>query len=340
MSKENIVVHKAIVHYLNKETNTVLLTDYENTNDVELIKGFKKALKSVSKNEYSRKAKFQDYSNNDIKKYADGIMYDESSFVENSKEIAKKLYESMQLSENIESGCLAIGLFTVDEEKQVGLFKINFKKSYTKEIKETRGSGLRMNIIKKDDLIPENMSTTQAAIIYASGLNDEYHLCVLDKKPEKEQLDSDFIQKFLCSNKVEDDTYKTRVLKDTIEGFITNAYGDDLKEGEGIRSYLTRMLKDETVISPKELVNSLIDDEYKRDTLLEVLNEKIENLDEQVELDNEWIDKKTKNRTLKTDVGLIIKGKMDDFEDPMKYSLVKNSDGSVNIVIKNVLFFE
>ena len=163
---------------------------------------------------------------------------------------------------------------------------------------------------------------------------------VLDKNAEKEKLDSDFIQKFLETHKVEDDVYRTKVLKETVENFIVNAYADNVKKGEDIRSYFTKTLRDEMVVTPNEVVDAIIEDEDKKEVLVEVLNEKIENLDGAMELDKTWIDKKIKNRSFKTDTGFSVKGKMEDFEDPMKYSLTKNPDGSVNIVLKNIKFFE
>lgn len=340
MKKDNLVVHRAIIHYLNKESEKLLLTDFESTTNVDLVKDFKKIFKSVSKNEYTRKGVFEKYEDNEVKKYAESIIYDEDSFVENSKKIAECLYKSMQLSESIKSGCLLVGLFTVNDEKQVGIFKVGFKKSYTKEIKQTGGNKFKMNMIKKDDLLPENMATTQSAIIMASGINDEYHLLALDKKAEKEQLDSDFIQKFLNASKVEDDSYKTKVLKETMDNFIINSFADNVKEGEDIRSVFTQTLKDETLVTPIEIIESLVDDKDKKDVLIEVLENKIENLNEPVEVNKDWVKKKLKNRSFKTDTGFLLKGELKDFEDPMKYSLVRNEDGSVNIVLKNIKIFE
>lgn len=340
MKGSNIVVHNTIIHYLNKETDKLILTDYENTSNVELVKDFKKIFKSVSKNEYSRKGVFEDYENNQIRKYAEEIIYDESTFISNSKKIAELLYETMQIHESIESGCLLVGLFTVDDEKQVGIFKVNFKKSYSKEIKQTESNKFKMNMVKRDDLLPENMSTTQSAIIYASGVNDEYHLLVLDKKPEKEQLDSDFIQKFLNVRKVQDDVFKTKMIKETMDTFITNAFGDDVKYGEGVRSLLAHTLINEDTITPNELIETLIDDPQKRESIIEILEEKMDDLNDEVEVDKEWIDKKFKKRIIKTDTGFILRGDFSDFEDPTKYSLSKNSDGSVNITLKNIKIFE
>lgn len=335
MKGNNIVVHNTIIHYLNKESEKLILTDYENTSNVDLIKDFKKIFKSVSKNEYTRKGVFEDYGNNEIRKYAEEMIYDETSFVENSKKIAEVLYKSMQMHDSIESGCLLIGLFSVNDELQVGIFKVNFKKSYSKEIKQTDENKFKMNMVKKDDLLPENLSTTQSAIIYASGVNDEHHLLVLDKKPEREQMDSDFIQKFLKVSKVQDGTFKTRTIKETMDNFIINSFADDVKAGEDVRAVFSYMLKNDDVITPREMVENLIDDDYRKEVLLEVLESKIDDLDAPFEVDKDWAEKKLKNRKIKTDTGVSISLKAEDFEDNMKCRLVKNDDGTVDIVIKN-----
>ena len=52
------------------------------------------------------------------------------------------------------------------------------------------------------------------------------------------------------------------------------------------------------------------------------------------------VEKKLKKRSIKTDNGFDIKADLTDFEDPMKYSVRQNPDGSIDIVIKNVRFYE
>ena len=63
-------------------------------------------------------------------------------------------------------------------------------------------------------------------------------------------------------------------------------------------------------------------------------------LEESFNIDKKWIEKKLKKRSIKTDNGFDIKGDLTDFEDPMKYSVRQNPDGSIDIVIKNVRFYE
>ena len=63
-------------------------------------------------------------------------------------------------------------------------------------------------------------------------------------------------------------------------------------------------------------------------------------IQESFPIDKEWVDKKLKRRRIKTDTGFEIKGLLEDFEDPMKYSIRKNEDGSVDLIVKNIDFFE
>jgi hypothetical protein len=63
-------------------------------------------------------------------------------------------------------------------------------------------------------------------------------------------------------------------------------------------------------------------------------------LDENFSIDKKWVEKKLKKRSIKTDTGFDVKGNLIDFEDPMKYSVRQNPDGSIDITIKNVKFYE
>lgn len=56
-------------------------------------------------------------------------------------------------------------------------------------------------------------------------------------------------------------------------------------------------------------------------------------------IDKTWVEKKLKRRAIKTNTGFDIKGLLEDFEDPMKYSLRQNQDGTFDITIKNIEFY-
>ena len=186
--------------------------------------------------------------------------------------------------------------------------------------------------------IPETGRQKQAAIVGANGINDEYHLKVLDKDAEKEGSESKFVSEFLHAEKIDDDKYKTKVFKNTAENWITNALSSDIKKAEDVRSMLNYTLKEKQEINVQDFIENNIKDEELKESFKEHMEDK--GLEESFNIDKKWVEKKLKKRSIRTDNGFDIKGNLSDFEDPMKYSVRQNENGSIDIVIKNVNFYE
>lgn len=98
-------------------------------------------------------------------------------------------------------------------------------------------------------------------------------------------------------------------------------------------------LSNKNTINPEEFAKEIVEeDEYKKEIIEELITEK--NLNEEISLDKQWIEKKTKTLTKKLDTGFVLKGKLEDFNDTTKYSVTKNDDGSINLILKNVRLIE
>lgn len=333
----SIVLHNKIVHILEKEKNNLILTDYEAPSNPDADKMYIKLYNSVAKNEFLRKATFNNFEESQIRQLTEDIIYNPETFVENSKEIAKLLFDEMLLSPDMDSCSLAVALFTVKDEKRVGIFKIDFKKNLSSKIDDS-SNGKVIDIVESNNSFSSSLKSNQAVIIGATGMNDDFHLKALDRDAEKNGTDSSFIDKFLDVTKLEDDEYKTKVFKQTAENFITNYFYEDAKEAEEARSYLNYTLSNKNNINPEKFIEDIVKDEDKKEVIAELFEEK--NLTEEIELDKKWIEKKIKNTTKKLDTGFVLKGKLEDFNDPMKYSVTKNNDGSINIILKNIKFIE
>ncbi|MDU8900913.1 nucleoid-associated protein, partial [Clostridioides difficile] len=91
-------------------------------------------------------------------------------------------------------------------------------------------------------------------------------------------------------------------------------------------------------IDINDFVDKTIKDDKLKDSFKEYMEEK--GLDESFNIDKKWVEKNLKNRHIKTDNGFDIKGNLTDFEDPMKYTVRQNQNGSIDIIIKNVKFYE
>ena len=332
-----MIIHKSIVHVLDKNSDSPILNDYECRNSLEVDKFFQKIINRVSKDDDLRKAEFNDYNNNIVKNCCEQIIYDEDTFLQNSKEIAAYLFEIMKQSEEMDSCDLAICLYSVKDEKNVAIMRLEYKKLYTHSIEFVEDK-FNIQIVSNEIGIPETGRPKQCALVGLSGINDEYHFKLLDKDAEKEQLETKFVTAFLNAKKIEDDKYKTKVFKTTAENWITNAISDDMKKAEDIRSMLNYTLKEKEEINVEEFVQNNIIDQDLKESFKEHMEDK--GLIENFSVDKKWVEKKLKKRSIKTDTGFDIKGNLSDFEDAMKYSVRKNENGTFDIVIKNVSFYE
>ncbi|MCC0696227.1 nucleoid-associated protein [Clostridioides sp. ES-S-0048-02] len=329
-----MIIHKFIIHVLDKNSDTPILNDFEGRVSQDIEAFFQKKINKVSRDNDIRKAVFNDYSNNLIKKCCEQIIYDENLFLSNSKEIAAYLFEIMKVNATLESCDLAICLYTEKDEKGIAILKLDYNKSYTHSI-SFEDDKFNIQMSTNEVNIQETKAIKIGAIIGLSGMNDEYHLRILDKDAEKEETNSKFVTEFLNATKIKDDKYKTKAFKGLVDAFIANLYSD-MRQGEDVRSILLYMLREKQKLDINEFTDKAIKDDLK-DSFKEHVEEK--GLDGSFNIDKKWVEKNLKNRHIKTDTGFEIKGKMDDFEDFMKYGIRHNVNGTVDIIIKNLSFY-
>ena len=97
-------------------------------------------------------------------------------------------------------------------------------------------------------------------------------------------------------------------------------------------------IKEQEEINVEEFVQNNIIDKDLKESFKEHMEDK--GLTENFSVDKKWVEKKLKKRSIKTDNGFDIKANLSDFEDPMKYRVRKNENGTFDIVIKNISFYE
>lgn len=246
----------------------------------------------------------------------------------------------MKKYEDIDSCDLAMCLYSVKDEKYVGIVKLDYKKLYTHSI-ELLDEKFNIQIISNEIGIPDTGRQKQCALVGINGINDEFHLRLLDKDSEKEEdpeKKSRFITEFLNAEKVTDDKFNTKTFKTTADNWITNAMGNNIKKAEDVRSLLNYTLKEKEEVDIEQFVEKSIDDDNLKESFKELMVDR--GIETNFNIDKKWVEKKLKKRSIKTDNGFDIKGNLVDFEDPMKYSVRQNEDGTVDIIIKNVSFYE
>ena len=74
-----MIIHKSIVHVLDKNSDSPILNDYESKNSLEVDKFFQKIINRVSKDDDLRKGVFKNYNDNVVRNCCEQIIYDETT---------------------------------------------------------------------------------------------------------------------------------------------------------------------------------------------------------------------------------------------------------------------
>lgn len=332
-----MVIHRFVVHILDKENNTPILNDYEGRVSKEVDRFFEKTIRKVRKDDDLRVATFNNYESNLVRNCCEQIIHDEKTFLDNSKEIAAYLFEIMESNSELASSDLAICLYSEKDEKYIAIVRLDYKKIFNHSV-DFEDDKFNIQIQANEIGITESSRPKHAAIVGVNGINDEWQLKVLDKEAEKEGTDSCFVKKFLDAQKVEDDNYKTKVFKNVTDNFITNAFSNDIKQGEHVRGVRNYILKENSVMDIDKFIQSSKLDEDIEESLRDHLEDN--GIYEDFNIDKKYIEKKLKTRSIKTYNGFSIKGNLSDFEDSMKFAIRVNDNNTYDIVIKNVMYFE
>lgn len=327
-----MIVSKHVTHVLDKNSK-IILNDFEGKNNLSVERFIQKQVKKVLKHDLLRKAKFLDYENNIIRNCCDIIIEDKDGFLSSSKEIASYYYELMTENGELESCDLLVASMLIRDKSYVAILKLDYKKMHNHKI-DFEDEKFNIQIIENEIAI-QGTSIKQAAIVEINSL-ETYDLFILDIEAEKMEDDNSvFVKKFLNAEKIEDEAYKTKKFIRATNIWINNDIPDCL-EAEKIRKVRNDMLRERNVMDLEEFSKNALNYEQKK---------LFKRFCEMYELENFTIDKtvvenKLKKRKIGTFSGFEISGRLEDFSDSMKFKIERNTDGSYDLIIKNVDFYD
>lgn len=317
-----MIIHKYIVHLLDKDGDAPVLNDFEGKISKEMDNFLQKAIKKVLKNDENMKLKFKNYNSNIVKNLSEDIIYNSKNFIEDSKELASYLFDLIKESE-MESSDLIIALVTIKDQQMVVILNLEFSSHYTHLI-DFVDNKFSIKVIENNNIL-SNRKISNAAILDISSINDEYHLRAYG-------CDT-FIEGYLDADRVYDDSYKTKMF-DVVTNHILTNYTTDVKECLDAISYRNYKLKESYVIDVDKFVEDMATNIVVSTALKQELDR--HDISGEFEIDKNYIERKLKKRVIKTDTKIEIKANLEDIEDPMKFRVNQNSDGSYDLVIKNI----
>lgn len=334
-----MLVSKHIIHVIDEKSG-LLLNEYEGVCNLDLEKLIIKQARKIIKSDFLRKAKFNNFEENVVKNCCKNIFTIEknnNAFLEYSKVIATYLYEKMEHSNKVESCDLLIAYLLEKDQKYIAIFKLDYKKLHNHKI-EMLDEKLNIQLVENEIAINSNSCITQAAIIGINNVLDEkYFLRIFDIEAEKKKSYSNFITDFLNAEKVKDHKVQTIDFERYVKEWINNCV-PDIDVAQEIRDIRDYMLLNNSVFDIEKFIEIALF-KYKLDESFREFCYGKE-IYEDFNIDKKYIEKKLKTRTLKIDTGFNITADRFDFEDGVKFQIVKNESGSHDIIIKNVLYYE
>ncbi|MDK2919809.1 MAG: hypothetical protein PWQ37_2542 [Candidatus Petromonas sp.] len=335
---ESVSIERAIVHILDKNSDTPILAEIEQDVNEEVHEFLTKHIIKSLKDDDNRKAKFKE-QNGIVKESSKKIFLDNNNFIEESRKIANHMFRIMKSNSNISSADLVICIFASDNEKYIGILKLDYQKSYIHEI-EYIDDGFLIKIIPQDIGLPGiNQKLQKCAFIRKLDEENDYDMIILDKQSyaKNSEVAQFFIDEFLNSEIIIDNRDKTKILKSAVEKWTRKALKDDFEKAMEVRNEINNTLKNEEEVDIEEISNNVFKDDtdLKNNFVINMKDKGIEPNDT-FKVDQNWVSKKMKKKTLKTDSGFEVRGNFEDFEDDLKFQIRRNGDGTVDLVVRNV----
>lgn len=223
----NIDISKIIVHKLNIGGDKPILSDkcldLDGIDDIdEALSYFKTHILNSKKQSFMRQCQFDDLEDNtvlnDIREVIEKIELPnefENMFIEKSKKITRKLFNSMKTTSSKSDGSLFILFYSLDGKNYIGIMKMDPNTGV--EINDDLSIKVRKSMLPS---INEKLHKLAFILIKKEYKENEFHLNVLDRQNKSGESAKYFMQIFLNSRELSNEMILTKEIeREIVNGF-------------------------------------------------------------------------------------------------------------------------
>ncbi|MGE4284178.1 MAG: nucleoid-associated protein [Clostridia bacterium] len=328
----NLNIEKLIVHILDSNIQTPVLSEQEHPLDDEINDFIEGHVSRILKDDNLKSASFIDEENR-IKQLCTQICSDKDSFSKCTTEIASTLYNIMLKNVDIPSADVIFCLFELDGYLNLAVMKLNYRHSFIHYV-QTTNSGRINSIIKQKTTLPaENQKVDECAIINLTNLT----IKLLEKKYD---IDGEklfyFSQIFLrCTTQISTNE-KIKIFSKATEKFSKKYFEEDYTKPVEIKKAVAESIEETDTINVINLAENIFskNPELKREYIQEIENAGIR--DKAIPVTERIAEKRFKTQKIKTDTGIEINLPIEYYGNKEKIEFINNPDGTISIVIKNI----
>lgn len=334
-----ININKAIIHILDSNSEEPILNEYGLELDEDIYAFLYKHLEKCLKDDELKYGKFNSERNIVKEVVQDYLIGMDNDLVGLSKELARQLFIIMKSNVNIPSGDLIIASIITDQGPMIAILKMDYVKNFTHEV-QFINQKIGIGIVPQAAGLPGSGQKIQkAAFIKPINEDDKYNLMILDKQKsnkEDEYGANYFINTFLGASIVTNERDMTKTFVKAAENWTRKNITEDAGKAEEIRTAIKTKLKEEDTINIDEFSEELFNEhpDVKENFSSYI---KQQGLNEEVAVDKTWVEKKMKRIRLNIDKQIDLYINEDTYHDSSKFEVHRNGDGTINLVVKNVI---
>ncbi len=335
----DININQAVIHVLDRNAAEPVLNEFTLELTEEVYKFLYKHIEKCLKDDELKYAKFKQGANlvkETVQGYLNGI---DDEFIGLSKNLAKQLFAIMQMDESIDSCDLIIVSLTTDQGPMIGILKLDYVKNFTHEIQfidEKIGVGIVPQVA---GLPGSGQKIERAAFIKPFREDDLFNLYVLDKKRRtKEDTElgiNYFVADYLYSTFITNERDNTKSFINNSENWIRKNV-QSAEDQQKIRDSFKNKVIEEDIINIEEVAKEVLKEPGAADNFKVYMARSCE---EEFGVDKTYVEKKVKKVRLNIDKEIDLYISNAAYNDQDKFDIVPNGDGSVNMIIKNVMSY-
>ncbi len=341
----DININEAVIHILDSNGDEPILNEYKLELEEDTYKFLYKHIEKCLKDEELKYAIFNSERNIVKETVQDFLRGVDDDLISLSKELARQLFLIMKNNGNIPSCDLMIASIITDQGPMIAILKMDYVKNFTHQV-DFIGDKIGIGIVPQAAGLPGSGQKIQkAAFIKPIKEDESYNLMVLDK--QKKTKDEDdygtnyFLSSFLGCSVITNERDMTKTFLKATETFTRNNFSNDAVKAESIRTAIKTKLKEEDSLNINELSEELFKGElFSADvTAREDFSNFIkgQGLEDEVQVDKTWVEKKLKRVRLKIDKEIDLYIDEETYHDENKFEIQRNGDGSINLLIKHVI---
>ncbi len=333
-----ININEAIIHILDGNGSEAVLNEYPLELDEETYLFIYKHIEKCFKDDELKYAVFKE-GNNTVRDYAQDFLTGvNKDLVTVSKRIARQLFAVIRSNEAIPSADLIVASIVTDQGPMIALLKMDYVKNFTHEIQFV-DEKIEIGIVPQSAGLPGSSQRIQkAAFLKPVNEGERYNLMVIDKRKAKEDesVENYFLNTFLNAAIVTNERDMTKNFVKAAENWTRKNITDNAEKAEEVRSAIKTKLKEEDSINIEEFSKELF---KEKPQVQQDFNDYIkeQGINEEVAVDKTWVEKRLKRIRLNIDKKIDLYINEDTYHDKNKFEIVRNGDGSINLIVKNVI---